>query len=356
MINRRHFFKATGSVMLGSGLALGGSAAAEACTRVLWNTNQRAVIVGRTMDWPESTQPVLTYLPAGMARNGGQAGPEIIVTENAASWSSTYSSLVTTVYGIGSVDGLNSQGLGGHLLYLNATDYGPRNVKMPGVHAGLWLQYALDHASSVTEALAVLAAVQIVTVEAHGHKATVHLALEDATGDSAIIEYIEGKPVIHHGREYRVMTNDPSYDQQLLLLKQMSDAHDFSNPSSTTPLPGNVNPADRFQRAAYFEAVLPEPASQRAAVASMFAIMANVSVPFGAPYKNFGIYNTEYRTVTDLTTRTYYFQLTTNPSVIWADLRKFPSPPSGEVLMLDPDNIALAGDVTAQFKPAKAPF
>lgn len=57
--------------------------------------------------------------------------------------------------------------------------------------------------------------------EARGHQATVHLALEDSTGDSAILEYINGKLVIHHGRQYQVMTNDPPYDQQLALLAKM---------------------------------------------------------------------------------------------------------------------------------------
>ena len=36
-------------------------------------------------------------------------------------------------------------------------------------------------------------------MEARGTRATVHLALEDAAGDSAIIEHLDGKPVVHHG-------------------------------------------------------------------------------------------------------------------------------------------------------------
>ena len=69
--------------------------------------------------------------------------------------------------------------------------------------------------------------------------------------------------------------------------------------------------------------MLPEPKNEREAVAGVFAIARNVSVPFGAPYKGFGIYNTEYRTVTDLTNKRYFFELTTSPNVIWADLAKF---------------------------------
>lgn len=45
--------------------------------------------------------------------------------------------------------------------------------------------------------------------------ATLHLSLSDATGDSAIIEYIAGKQVIHHDASYQVMTNSPVFDQQL---------------------------------------------------------------------------------------------------------------------------------------------
>ncbi len=89
------------------------------------------------------------------------------------------------------------------------------------------------------------------------------------------------------------------------------------------PLPGNVNAVDRFQRAAYYSSMLREPKSERQAVAEIFAIMRNVSVPFGAPYKSFGVYNTEYRTALNPTNRRYYFELTTSPSVLWVDLDKF---------------------------------
>lgn len=323
------------------------------CSRILWNDNGLAVISGRTMDWPESTQPVLTVLPRGMKRDGGIADGQVIVKDNQARWTSKYGSMVTTVYGIGTADGFNERGLGVHMLYLSATDFGPRNPAKPGVHAGLWSQLLLDKAATVTEALALLDKVQVVMVETNGHKATVHLAIEDANGDSAIIEFVNGKRVVHHGPEYRIMTNDPTYDQQLVLLKKQ----DFSKPSSDMPLPGNVNATDRFQRAAYYAAMLPKPKTEREAVASVLAIARNVSVPFGAPYKDFGTYNTEYRTAMNLTDKRYFFELTTSPNVIWADLRKFELAPGLPVMVLDPDNINLSGDVTGKFqKAANAPF
>jgi len=325
---------------------------AETCSRILWNNNELAVVVGRTMDWPESTEPVLTIFPRGMQRNGGLAGTEVVVEENPEKWTSKYGSLVTTVYGIGTADGLNEQGLAGHMLYLNAANFGPRDDSMPAVHAGLWLQYLLDNAATVEEALRLQEDIQIVMAEARGHKTFVHLAIEDASGDSAIIEFIDGKPRIHHGPQYRIMTNDPTYDQQLALLKKL----DFSNPTSDTPLPGNVNPRDRFQRAAYYAALLPEPKTEREAIAGVLAIARNVSVPFGAPYKGFGIYNTEYRTAINLTDRRYFFELTNSPNVIWAELTGFKLEPGSPVMTLDPDNIGLSGDVTQQFQKTDPPF
>lgn len=325
----------------------------DACTRVLWNDNDLAVVVGRTMDWPESTEPVLTVMPRGMERDGGRTGSTVTVEENPAQWTSQYASMVTTVYGIGSVDGFNERGLAGHLLYLNAADFGERDPSKPGVQAGLWLQFVLDNAATVAEAIEALDTVQIVMTEAAGHKSYVHMAIEDASGDSAIIEYIDGEPVIHHGQEYRIMTNDPTYDEQLELLAQL----DFSDPSSDTPLPGNVKATDRFQRAAYYSAMLPEPSNEREAIAGILAIARNVSVPFGAPYKDFGIYNTEYRTAINLTDRRYFFELTTSPNVIWAELDSFDLETGAPVMTLDPDDIDLAGNVTASFQPAEsAPF
>lgn len=323
------------------------------CSRYLWNNNKLGVFVSRTMDWPESTEPKLMVFPRGMKRDGGLVGDKRTVKGESVKWTSKYGTLVTTIYGLGTADGMNEKGLAGHMLYLALTEFEPRDEKKPGLQAALWLQYLLDNAADVKEAIKLAESVQIVMAEARGHKATVHLAIEDASGDSAIFEFVKGKLVIHHGKQYKVMTNDPSFDEQLALLKKM----DFSKPSSDTLLPGNVKATDRFQRAAYFGAMLPEPKSEREAIAGVLAIVRNVSVPFGAPYAKFGIYNTEYRTAINLTKQRYFFELTTSPNVIWADLAKFKLEEGASIMELDPDNIDLSGDVSEKFKKAtKSPF
>ncbi|KQY03404.1 choloylglycine hydrolase [Mycobacterium sp. Root135] len=315
------------------------------CTRVLWNDNDIAVLAGRSMDWPESTEPLLVAFPRGQERDGGLMAGQVVVAENPLHWTSTHASLVTTVYGIGSIDGLNERGLAAHGLYLKTTELGSRKPELPGLHTGLWIQYLLDQAATVSEALALMKDIQLVMVSAHGFDATIHVAVEDAGGDSAILEFADGELVVHHGREFTLMTNDPTYDEQLSLLA----AQDFSNPSRDMPLPGNVNAVDRFQRAAYYSALLPKPVDERQAVASVMAIMRNVSVPFGAPYAEFGVYNTEYRSVCDLTNRRYFFELTTSPSLIWVDLDGLELAEGAPVTAVDPYDESLAGNVTQSF-------
>lgn len=322
------------------------------CTRVFWNDNGRELIVGRTMDWPTSTEPIWTIFPRGRKRDGGLLGGHPIGLANPLKWKAKYGSVVVSVYGLGAADGINERGLAAHMLYLTETDFGPIDPDKPTMHAGLWAQYALDNAATVSEALELLDGIQLAMVEAHGRQATVHLALEDAGGDSAIIEYIDGRAIIHAGREFQVMTNSPTYDEQLALLAQQ----DFSKPSSEMPLPGNVNPRDRFQRATYYLRMLPEPESERAAVASVLSVMRNVSVPFGAPYKDVGIYNTEYRTVLDLTDKVSLFELSTAPNVIWTDLNAIDFSRLRTTRTLDPDDIDLSGNVTRKFRRGKVAF
>lgn len=322
------------------------------CTRVLWNTNEIAVLTGRSMDWPESTQPVIVAFPRGRRRDGGMMLSEVVVPDNPLRWTSRYDSLVTTVYGLGTVDGLNEPGLGVHALYLKSTDVGPRNTDLPGLHTALWAQYLLDQAATVEQALQLMDGIQLVMVGAHGFDATLHLAVEDAEGDSAIIEFASGKPVVHHGREFTLMTNDPTYDEQLQLLAN----NDYSHPSPALALPGNVNAVDRFQRAAYYSALLPDPSDQRQAVAGLMAVMRNVSVPFGAPYGEFDVYNTEYRTVSDLTHRTYFFELTTSPSTIWVRMDALDLSDGAPPRAIDPYDTSLSGDVTERFAPQQIGF
>jgi hypothetical protein len=63
-----------------------------------------------------------------------------------------------------------------HGLYLKATSVGDRDPSRPGLHILLWVQYLLDQAATVAEALALMDSFQLVMVNVHGFDVTMQLA------------------------------------------------------------------------------------------------------------------------------------------------------------------------------------
>lgn len=300
--------------LFGMTLTLFATTSAYPCSRVLWNENGRCVLVGRNMDWFEDMRSNLWVLPRGMKRDG--LAPKAPLT-----WTSKYGSVVITAYDAGTADGLNEKGLAVHMLYLPETTTAPRDEKVPGLCMSMWVQYYLDNFATVDEAVKALKTAPyqlLMAVEPTSKKATtVHLALNDSTGDSAILECINGEVQVYHSRKYTVMTNQPTYDKQLENLKQ------YRGFGGDKRLPGTHEPADRFVRAAYYVTHLPKPNSDREAIAALMSVMRNVSAPFGiADPERPNVSTTIWRTITDLSNGVLYYDGVMSPQVFWLDTKK----------------------------------
>lgn len=312
------------------------------CSRILWSDNGVAVVASRTFDWYESDDPEVWALPAGMDRDGG-------VPEGALRWTSRYGSTAVHSFGVGTCEALNQAGLAVHLLYLEATTYEPADERpvVSNVRVAQWL---VDSFATVADAVAALDTVRVASVEVRGHHLGAHLALEDATGDSAIVEFIDGAKVVHHGRDTRVMTNDPSYDEQLV---NRARYRDFGG---ELPPPGDILSVDRFVRASYFLGHLPKPTSYEEAVAGVVLLAHNVSVPPGAPYDDFSVYPTWWVSATDSTDGVFYIQPSTSPNLVWAELGHLDLAEGAAPRRLDPGTVGLVGDVSGRFEVAPAPY
>lgn len=316
------------------------------CTRVIWPDAAGAVLVGRNMDYHRDTGTNLWLLPPGIERNDGVGG--------SLSWTAEYGSVVAGAFDMMSVDGMNEAGLAGHILWLAESDYGSRDTSKPSLSMAIWLQYFLDNFATVADAAAwiVDSDVQVVPLgdPATGEVPAVHLALDDATGDSAIIEYLDGKATVWHDRDYRVMTNSPSFDKQIELLKEVDGF------GGTKPLPGTTLASDRFARAAYYVGRLPEPKSEVEAVAGMFSVIRNAAQPFripdpDKPYAS----QTIWQTVSDLTNKRYVFDSTTRPNVLWVDFDKLDfsvGAQAGKLDLMGDTSLegGLAGNVSRRFE------
>ncbi|MBE0455542.1 MAG: linear amide C-N hydrolase [Roseovarius sp.] len=322
-----------------------------ACTRLVYLGVGDTVLTARSMDWKTDVATNLWVFPRGMERNG-EAG------ENSITWTSKYGSVIASGYDISTTDGLNEKGLAANALWLVESEYPAAAGDKPGLTIAAWTQYVLDNFATVAEAVEALEAepFAIVTDAVPGEQrlATLHLSISDATGDSAIVEYIDGRQVIHHSRSYRVMTNSPTFEKQLAL-----DDY-WQQIGGTVFLPGTNRAADRFARASFYVNAIPKFEDPNLAVAGVFSVIRNVSVPYGISTPDQpNISSTRWRTVADQGRKRYFFESAITPNTFWVDLKEIDfSADNGKVMKLDlgPNQSNIySGNATANFKPAR-PF
>lgn len=318
-----------------------------ACTRAVYLGKDDLVITGRSMDWLTDMDSNLWAFPRGMQRNG-LAGPKSIT------WTSKYGSVGVGVWDIGIADGMNEMGLVANMLYLSETEFPTpsANDSRQPMSLSLWVQYVLDNFATVEEAVAVMAKEEFYIIpmkSPDGKEGTVHLSISDATGDSAIIEYVEGKLAIHHDKNYQVMTNSPPFEQQLPL-----NAY-WQTIGGTTMLPGTNKATDRFVRASFYINAIPKTADPVQGAANVFSVMRNVSVPLGiSTPERPEISSTIWRTVADHKNKRYFFESTRQPNVFWVEMANLDLSEGSEVKKLTlTDGSSFAGDTSKLFKASQ---
>jgi penicillin V acylase-like amidase (Ntn superfamily)/Tol biopolymer transport system component len=336
--------------------------AGHACTRVFWNDNSIAKVVGRTADWFEAetdpraaSDPKLLVLPRGLSKSGAMNGTEVVVTQNPAKWTSLYGSVVVANYNAYVMDGMNETGLAAHALALGVTKYGDRDVSRAGINMNLVVQYLLDNAATVAQALALLPQIQPVVVGIDGYATGLSFSIEDATGDSAVVEYIDGVAQISHGAGFCVTANTKLTEAKVLL-----DAYNFNftNTTRSVPVPGNTSSVDRFIRASYYRGLLDHVAPRNAleARAAVMSVMRNVSDPIGAPGDVAGVvHETDWRTVYDLTSRAFVFENPRMLTTLTTDLRRLNFAAGTGVRIVDPLEPNLPDDITGRYQPTGLP-
>ena len=314
---------------------------AAACSRILFNMNQEQV-VARTMDLYMPDHPKLVAYPRGISRDGA------VLDGNSAHWVSKFGSVTVKSLDMATSDGMNEKGFVANLLYLHDSQYESRDGR-PGMANSVVLQYLLDVSSSVSEALSELDKVQVVSARVAGREWPLHIAISDASGDSAVIEFVKGVKVVHRGKDTAVMTNEPPLDWQL---KNLQKYRYFGGAES---LPGDIDPASRFVRASAFLKSSPAPKDTRQALAQAYSIAKSVSVPQGAQDTAAGIksedtWPTLWTTLADSNNRFYYFQGSDSPNMVWIDLGKLNFTKASPIMSVSGEDTSLTGDVSKNMK------
>ncbi|NML20724.1 linear amide C-N hydrolase [Pseudoflavitalea sp. G-6-1-2] len=169
-----------------------------ACSTFLINKNGHLVF-GRNYDWSTGNGIVLIN-PSGLTKSS------MVYEEKNITWTSKYGSLTFNQFGKEfPYGGMNEKGLVIDLMALDGTVYEADDDR-PAINQVQWIQYQLDNSATVAE---VLASEKLLRISRKS-PSTNHFLIADATGDAATIEFINGKMIVHRGKQLPVpvLTNN----------------------------------------------------------------------------------------------------------------------------------------------------
>lgn len=301
-------------------LLLASMAPVLACSTFLINRNGQLVF-GRNYDWV-SGNGILMVNSAGLMKTSFVPGSKSV------SWMARYGSVSFNQFGKEMPHGgMNEKGLVVELMWLQGTSY-PATDQRAAVNELQWVQYQLDNCSSIEE---VIATDKLIRID-RNNAAPLHFLIADASGKAATIEFLNGKMVVHKGKDlrYPVLTNS-TYESSL---QQLDPATRSKEPS---------NSFDRFTQACSLLQQYQTGNSNAAPVDYAFTMLNKVSQ---SQY-------TKWSIVYDITNKKIEFITLGNEkrrNISFADL-DFQCNGSGKFVDI---NAALQGDLAGRLTPLSA--
>jgi len=242
-------------------------------------------------------------------------------------WTSKYGSLTFNQYGREMpTGGMNEAGLVVHLMMLSQTQYPEPDARNP-IKDLQWIQYQLDNFSSVKQVIEHESKIRILNNEVPG----LHFLIADKTGNSATIEWLNGKFVCHTDETMPVkaLTNSTYKDSLKYLQRHKGFGGTMKIDSSSMSL-------DRFVRTAEMLKSYPSQ-PEKPLVEYAFDILKNVSDE-----------STKWSIVYDLEKLTIYFKTSLNKNIRSVDLPKFDMSCSAPIKVINLDS-KLSGDISDSF-------
>jgi choloylglycine hydrolase len=320
------------------------SSIAEACTGIRLTAGDGTVVHARTLEFGIDLDSDILMIPRGFARTGttpdGKPG---------LAWTTKYASVGANGAGLPILlDGLNEKGLAtGTFYFPGSAGYMPYGASDSGKTIAQWevSSYILENFATVDEVKANIGNVVVANtvLKAWGFAPEAHYIVHDATGKSAVIEYVGGKLQVYDA-PLGVITNSPAYDWHMTNLRNyLNFSIDNAPPAKVgsvtlTPtgqgsgmlgLPGDFTPPSRFVRAvAFSQSVLPSKTGDDA-VLEAFHILNQFDIPKGAARDrekdangNIVADYTLWTAASDLKTLRYYFRTYDNSQIRMLDLMK----------------------------------
>jgi choloylglycine hydrolase len=319
-----------------------------ACTYFFVKAKDGSVVSARTDEFYDETGAKLKLVPRGTEFKS--AAPQGAV---AVSWKTKYGYLSVAGYEKLSLEGLNEKGLATGGLWFG-------DVKYPEIKPGDsalamtdTIAWVLGNFATVAEVREGLSKINIWSSPDNPLKIVLpfHFYVTDKSGDSIVVEYIDGAMKIWDNSKNGVMTNEPSLDWQLNNLRFYSNLDPNSHPvpalnddvwpmgSGMFGLPGDYSTASRFVRVSVLKYFSVQPKDAASAVILARHIMNNVDIPYGPQmwiqgqqgFPQWTIWTVFY----DQTNGYFYYNTYDNQTLRRVDMSKLPMTEGNPVRTFD---------------------
>jgi choloylglycine hydrolase len=289
-----------------------------ACSSLVLHSDGQ-VVFGCNYDRITNDPGIVFIHKRGLAKTG--LGPS--TTGVYAQWRARYASVVFSLVGYQQAwAGMNERGLTFSTMALSETA-NPAPDQRPPLD-WLWPQYLLDTCETVDDVIATDALVRTYTVD--------HYLVADRHGGVAVIEFLDGRMVVHTGPQLcaPVLTNSV-YSTSCRLWESLRPTGNY--PAGNSSIERFCLAADRV---ADFSGTTTE-----AAVSYAFDTLRGIYTGGSHTYTRWSI-------VFDIANLRAYFKTQTNAQIRWVDLHAFDLRCQRPALMLDM-NAGLWDDVSGEF-------
>lgn len=310
------------------------------CTNVRVIAKDKSVVIGRTMEFGIDPGSQITIFPRKFKFQA--IGPD---NKPGFSWEGQFGFVGMNIMGMPVVsDGLNEKGLYVGDLYLpgfaeyQKVEPGQEDKSISPLDVA---GYLLSLCASVEDAKHAIQDIKVWPMYAEQIKSIppLHFAVHDASGASAVFEYVKGELIIHDN-PIGVLTNSPTFDWHMINIRNFVNLSATNVPelkldgdvvvglgqgTGMLGLPGDSTPPSRFVRATAFNQSAVKPENSEEAVNLTYHIINNFDIPKGfsrSVENGETMYDfTFWSTLSDLTNKVYFYRSYNNLKVFKVSLQ-----------------------------------
>lgn len=292
------------------------------CTAITYQT--RDTYFGRTLDLEYTYNETVTITPRGFPLTFRHVPTPS--TRYALIGMATVADGYPLYYEAANEHGLAAAGLN----FPQNAHYAPVSAKLPSVASFELIPYLLTQCRTLTEARALLSAIQLCdTAFSDAYQPSpLHWMVADHSGAVTVESTRDGLHVYEN--PVGVLTNNPPFPYQLTRLADfshlsaVSPADSYSRGLGAVGLPGDWSSPSRFVRAAFVKQHAVSDEDEDSSVSQFFHILGTVEQPRGCVRADDGRYVvTAYTSCINLSRGTYYYTTYQDRTVTAVSLQQY---------------------------------